>query len=126
MVNSIRGPEYVTSDKINNRTGELFNWRNFHHTCSGCDFPIEYGDEDWHLAGNCMPRKTRKQRKQRNGISQTRRTAVFERNAYRCVCCDDYKALQVDHIVAVANGGTDDMENLQTLCRSCNASKGTK
>ena len=30
---------------------------------------------------------------------------------------------QVDHIIPVARGGTDDSDNLQAVCRSCHASK---
>jgi hypothetical protein len=31
--------------------------------------------------------------------------------------------IEVDHIIAVTQGGTDDVENLRVLCRSCNRSK---
>jgi hypothetical protein len=33
---------------------------------------------------------------------------------------------QIDHIVPKAKGGTDDDHNLQLLCWSCNAAKGTR
>lgn len=59
-------------------------------------------------------------------ISGTLRTQVFERDRYRCVDCGTWKDLTVDHIVAEANGGPTALENLQTLCRSCNSSKGTR
>lgn len=32
----------------------------------------------------------------------------------------------IDHIVALANGGTNDLSNLQLLCDSCNLSKSTR
>lgn len=46
----------------------------------------------------------------------------------RCaMCADDIKkTFQVDHIVPLAMGGTNDRLNLQLLCGSCNASKGAR
>lgn len=54
------------------------------------------------------------------------RHRVFERDGYKCRSCSSHELLAVDHIVAVINGGSDDFENLQALCRSCNSSKGRK
>lgn len=54
------------------------------------------------------------------------RTKVFERDMYRCVNCGDHKNLQADHIHPEILGGQATMDNLQTLCRTCNLSKGTK
>lgn len=34
--------------------------------------------------------------------------------------------MTIDHITAVSRGGTNDIENLQPLCLSCNASKSNK
>ena len=48
------------------------------------------------------------------------RKFVFERNNYQGQCCNKIdltaKNLQVDPIIALAQGGTNDMSNLQTLC----------
>lgn len=43
-----------------------------------------------------------------------------------CWVCLSTKDLCVDHIIPVSRGGTNDISNLTTLCRSCNASKGKK
>ena len=68
--------------------------------------------------------------KKRQGLRRTmsRKTAkqVFERDAYRCKSCLTHTDLCVDHIVPLAYGGTDDLANLQTLCRPCNSSKGAR
>lgn len=62
----------------------------------------------------------------RKNISHQLRRQVFERDAYRCKGCDDWHDLCIDHILPVARGGCKNIENLQTLCRSCNSKKGTK
>ena len=58
------------------------------------------------------------------------RKFVFERNNYQCQSCNKIdltaKNLQVDHIIALAQGGTNDMSNLQTLCAKCNREKSAK
>lgn len=62
----------------------------------------------------------------KESISRRIRTAVFERDAYRCQHCGDWHNLTVDHIHPESRGGTLDMANLQTLCQSCNSRKGTR
>jgi 5-methylcytosine-specific restriction endonuclease McrA len=47
-------------------------------------------------------------------------------NAYRCFCCGREKPLQVDHILPVAEGGSDHISNLQSLCASCKRRKGSR
>lgn len=46
----------------------------------------------------------------------------------KCVYCrcDITKSYQVDHIVPVARGGSNDKSNLQLLCRTCNLDKRDK
>lgn len=58
--------------------------------------------------------------------SSTLRRAVFERDAYRCQHCGDWRDLTADHIIPEAQGGPTTLDNLQCLCRSCNSRKGTR
>lgn len=44
----------------------------------------------------------------------------------RCLACGGQKKLTVDHVIPLSQGGTNDIGNIQPLCFSCNASKGTK
>lgn len=45
---------------------------------------------------------------------------------YRCVCCGglfDKKDIDVDHKISKRYGGTDELYNLQAMCKHCNRSK---
>ena len=44
----------------------------------------------------------------------------------RCREHEKYKAMDVDHIKPLSKGGTNDLDNLQLLCRQCNAKKSNK
>ena len=64
----------------------------------------------------------------RQPIPRKLRHEVFKRDGYRCRECGaskDETSLEIDHILPVAKGGTNDIDNLQTLCRECNRMKHT-
>jgi hypothetical protein len=49
-----------------------------------------------------------------------RRREILERDGFECQeCGDDSEGLHVHHITPVSDGGSDDDENLRTLCPSC-------
>jgi RNA-directed DNA polymerase len=49
------------------------------------------------------------------------RLAVMQRDGYKCVECGTSSQLQIHHIRPRKKGGTIQMDNLQTLCKSCHA-----
>lgn len=55
---------------------------------------------------------------------------VFERDNYTCQICgatkEDGVKLHVDHIIPIAKGGTNDIDNLQVLCQRCNSGKSDR
>lgn len=69
------------------------------------------------------------------GISPQLRNEILERNGFTCQLCgagpldiDPYDPkrktrLQVDHLVPISQGGTDDRENLRVLCSTCNQAR---
>jgi hypothetical protein len=60
----------------------------------------------------------------RKVLSLRTRFFVLKRDRYRCCMCNRAGLeLQVDHKVPVAQGGTDALDNLQTLCADCNRGK---
>ena len=55
---------------------------------------------------------------------QAVRRAVFKRDGYRCRACGRPGRLECDHVIPLDRGGAPyDMDNLQTLCRSCHFAK---
>jgi len=54
-------------------------------------------------------------------ISKAKKYRLVWRNAHsQCENCGSSYALQIEHIVPKALGGTDELTNLKLLCRSCN------
>lgn len=52
------------------------------------------------------------------------RKQAKDRDGWRCRACGRAGRLEVDHVVAVIDGGEPyDLENLQTLCRGCHLAK---
>lgn len=77
-------------------------------------------------AGRTKPERSTLPSK-RKAMSYELAQKVFVRDNYTCQnpCCDGLcSRLSVDHIVAVVDEGSDDLDNLQTLCTTCNARKG--
>lgn len=49
---------------------------------------------------------------------------IGRRDGFRCRHCGDSDNLAIDHITALALGGSNDFDNLQLLCGPCNSRKG--
>ena len=66
-------------------------------------------------------------RGERKAISEKIRYQVLTRDSFRCRACgrsaDDGIKLNVDHIIPVDWGGTNEISNLLTLCEECNRGK---
>lgn len=60
------------------------------------------------------------------GISSAKAERVFDRCGRKCVECGSEEELEIHHRVPVAEGGTHDEDNLETLCRSCHMEKHRK
>ena len=57
-------------------------------------------------------------------IPKSVRRAVLIRDRCQCVKCGSNKNLQFDHDVAIKNGGSNTVDNIQLLCKRCNLKKG--
>lgn len=65
-------------------------------------------------------------RQEWNAIRERLSPIVMQRFDYRCQHCGASNNLAVDHIIPIARGGTNDIENLQVLCQPCNSRKGAR
>lgn len=66
---------------------------------------------------------------ERTALPKKVRFEVFKRDSFTCQYCGRSAPnviLEVDHIVPVAEGGTNEVINLITSCRDCNRGKGAK
>jgi len=65
--------------------------------------------------------------RKRVNLSKRTRFEVFKRDGFACQYCGAHPPqviLEVDHIIPVAEGGDNDMDNLVAACFTCNRGKG--
>jgi hypothetical protein len=72
---------------------------------------------------HCDPEPTRRSW---NIVSKLLRPFVFKRDKPICQHCGSTQNLEIDHIIPLARGGTNDPDNLQVLCKKCNQRKWAK
>jgi hypothetical protein len=69
-------------------------------------------------------------KKNRTQIRQYKKifNELLHKYKFNCIACNerDISKLTIDHIKPVSKGGTDEILNLQILCKSCNSKKGNK
>ena len=83
-----------------------------------------FSEGDFKICHYCGARL--KERVGRQSIPGHLRHKVLKRDGYRCVECgatNKETSLEIDHIIPVSKGGTNDLSNLQTLCKRCNRAK---
>lgn len=59
----------------------------------------------------------------RKSIPDRVRREVYARDDWRCVRCGNADDLSIDHKLPLSKGGSDALDNLQTLCLDCNLAK---
>lgn len=63
----------------------------------------------------------------REKLTKKQRFTILKRDNFTCRYCGRKTPeviLEIDHIVPVSKGGTNDLNNLVTSCRDCNRGKG--
>src|SRR5262245_30825116 len=76
-------------------------------------------------------RQIMSKRMKHKGLSQSIRWQVLARDGFRCRYCgrqagDLGVVLEADHLISLADGGTDAMDNLVAACRACNGGKSAR
>lgn len=131
--------EVPTRQNPNGRTGTIAgvsaHFRAKEKLCSACA-KIHYQRIDEYQKTNKEKINAKNRRYQQTELG--RKTGREKRRRHRarklggniipaspvCVCCRTHDELEVDHIVPLSRGGSDEPVNHQWLCRACNASKG--
>ena len=101
-----------------------------------CRLIVSYGDELAYIPKfgqhqHVNPRETESKLPAPDGVAaaspkkvgKSTRLAVFERDGNACVRCGSTDRLEADHILPQSAGGPHIIENLRTLCKSCNAAR---
>lgn len=66
---------------------------------------------------------------ERRNLTQSVRFEILKRDHFTCRYCGARAPgveLHVDHVHPVSRGGKNELENLVTACRDCNAGKGAR
>ena len=75
------------------------------------------------------PKPTATEKKRNHAIYVPHKTTLYADQSGRCNGCGQkfhFKHFSVDHIMPLARGGSNDLENLQLLCYYCNNLKSDK
>jgi len=56
-------------------------------------------------------------------FSWVQKVTAFDRDGWKCVVCGATNNLEMDHAIALMNGGPNDLTNLYCLCHSCHVKK---
>jgi len=78
---------------------------------------------------NVLSIETKTPKPKRSAISDSLRYRIMRRDRFCCVLCGatgKETLLVIDHIVPVSKNGMTRIDNLRTLCQSCNQGKGAK
>ena len=70
--------------------------------------------------------RARKYKAPGNGITAEEWKNICEKYGNRCLACGKIGKLTLDHVMPISKGGLHESSNVQPLCRTCNAKKGTK
>lgn len=118
----------VTEDELNVIIEELL-YNGLLEEDDGIYSPHNWNDRQYKSDSSYeRVRKYREKRKSlglaaQNEFSKEKRKEIYKKDGNCCVYCNSKKDLTIDHMTPELRGGTNDISNLQTVCRKCNSDK---
>lgn len=84
----------------------------------GCSkgYPSEFVLEHFESGSAVIPKEYVRKR---TALSDQERRAILERDGSQCIRCEGSGELEVHHIIPVADDGSNEPDNLATLCHDC-------
>jgi 5-methylcytosine-specific restriction endonuclease McrA len=95
------------------------------------DIYVPHNWDKRQFVGDSSADRVKRHRAKREALGLTKqwsappslREQVYDRDGHACVYCGAGNDLTIDHKIPEFRGGSNEIENLQTACRKCNASK---
>lgn len=86
----------------------------------------EYGLRDLRRPPRSPVTPEERMRRRWEGLRPRLAPVVLQRDGAICRSCGGTSNLTIDHRLPIARGGTNELDNLQVLCKSCNNRKRTR
>ena len=111
---------YIYNDNNEIRLG--INWKTINNICVKED--IEFKNQTFTTLIKQLRTKLLNKDNERIAFTEDERTKIYVRDHKCCrVCKKEVKEFEIDHIRPLSNGGTNDLTNLQVLCKTCHREK---
>lgn len=114
------------ADDVARQVATIIRQNNFHpdginYLIAGIHaYTVDYIEEYYKKYPKQEPRYKRKP------IPRKKVIQILSRDNCECRNCKAKEDLAIDHIIPISKGGTNNDNNLQVLCKSCNSSKRDK
>ena len=77
---------------------------------------------------NFIPPQNKKSNRHKRNVSESKKKYIASNQKWHCTHCNQIldNTFEVDHIIPLYKGGTNDLNNLEALCRNCHGVKTFK
>ena len=91
--------------------------------CAGAEFDREAAVQAYFDRYNAAIAETPWNGAGARQVTWVQKVTAFERDGWKCVVCGSEGPLELDHAMALMNGGDNGLDNLHTLCHECHVAK---